>query len=87
MVFLAYINYIAYTLVYMFELVLLVYCIASWVIRDPFNKFMQILGAIVNPVLTPIRSLLNRISFFRNIPIDFSALIAFLLCNILLSLL
>ncbi len=84
---LIYINLIARIVVSAFELVLVVYCISSWVIRDPFNKFMQVLGMIVEPVVAPVRNILHRFSFFRNIPIDFSVLVVFILCNILMGLL
>ena len=68
-----------------FDTVLLIYCVSSWIIRDPFNKFMRVLATIVDPVLDPIRNILDRIPFLRNIPIDFSVLVAFMLCQMLLS--
>lgn len=68
-----------------FELVLLVYCISSWFIRDPFNKFMTFLKAIVDPVLDPIRALLSMIPGINSLPIDFSVLVAYFLCRILSS--
>ncbi len=68
-----------------FEWVLIIYCVSSWVIRDPFNKFMSILSAIVDPVLDPIRVVLDKITFLKGIPIDFSVLVAFLLCNAIRS--
>ncbi len=78
---------IAYWTVSAFSLILLIYCVSSWIIRDPFNKFMQTLESIVSPVLDPIRNVLSNFSFFRNIPIDFSVLIVFILCDILISIL
>ena len=68
-----------------FEWILIIYCVSSWIIRDPFNKFMCILSAIVDPVLDPIRNVLDRIDFLKTIPIDFSVLIAFILCNFVRS--
>ena len=84
---LGYINLIAYSVVSAFELILVIYCVSSWIIRDPFNKFMQTLRVIINPVVEPVRSILSRFAFFRNSPIDFSDLIVFILCSILISLL
>lgn len=78
---------IAYTAVSTFSLILLIYCVSSWFIRDPFNKFMQFLETILGPVLNPIRDFLNRFSFFRNLPLDLSVLIAFLLCDFIIALL
>lgn len=77
--------YIVDRIVAAFEMVLLVYCVSSWFIRDPFNKFMLFLSKIVDPVLDPIRAVLNLIPFMRNLPIDFSSLIAFFICTFLRS--
>ena len=84
---LGYINLIAYSVVSAFELILVIYCVSSWIIRDPFNKFMQTLRVIINPVVEPVRSILSSFAFFINSPIDFSVLIVFILCSILISLL
>ena len=70
-----------------FDMILLIYCVSSWFIRDPFNKFMRILSSIVDPVLDPIRNILNRIPVLNSLPIDFSVLVAFFLCQFLLSIL
>ena len=77
---------IIYYVVEAFSTVLLIYCISSWFIRDPFNKFMSALNTIVNPVLDPIRNLLSKIPFLNSLPIDFSPIAAFLLCEFIVSL-
>ena len=81
------VRYVALRLIEIFELILLADVIASWVIRDPFNKVRRILDSIVEPVLAPIRALLFKFAFFRNCPIDFSTLIAFLLCGVIVEIL
>lgn len=78
---------IAIKIIEAFSIVLAIYCIASWFIHDPFNKFMIILSTIVDPVLEPVRAILKRIPFLANLPIDFSPLILFLLIEFVLSLL
>ena len=83
----AIIRYIAASILSVFDLILLIYCIAGFVIRDPFNKFMQALGVIVDPVLQPLRWLLDHISFLRTFPIDFSPLLAFMIIALIRSLL
>ncbi len=70
-----------------FSIVLLVYCVSSWFIRDPFNKFMKILSTIVDPVLDPIRAILRRISFLNELPIDFAPIVLFLILEFIASLL
>ncbi len=72
---LALIRYIISNILYIFNLVLLVYCISSWIIRDPYNKFYRFLSAICDPVLAPVRALLQRIPFLQRVPIDFSPVI------------
>jgi len=72
-----YLRLVLRTIVSAFSLVLAVYCVSSWFIRDPFNKFMQVLSAIVDPVLDPIRWVLRLIPFIGNLPIDFSPIIAY----------
>ena len=57
------------------ELAILIECIASWIPQLRYNKFMDIVYAITNPILTPFRALQDR--FFPDSPIDFSPIIAF----------
>ena len=70
-----------------FSKVLLVYCVLSWFIRDPFNKFMRILSSIVNPVLDPIREIVKRIPILNELPIDFAPLFLFFILEFIASLL
>ena len=70
-----------------FSIILLVYCVSSWFIRDPYNKFMRILSAIVDPVLDPIRAILRRIPILNELPISFAPLILFFILEILSSIL
>lgn len=49
---------------------------------DPYNRFLQLLYAITEPFVAPIRALLSR--FMGDTPIfDFSPMIAILLLNAL----
>ena len=66
------------------DLILLVYCIFSWFIRDPANPVYRVLSAFCDPVLDPFRKLLSRISFLRNSPIDFSPVALMLVLSLLL---
>lgn len=82
---------IIYTLLYylirIFDLILLVYCVFSWFVRDPYNKVYRFLCSICDPVLNPIRELLNKVSFFQGSPIDFSPVVVMLILSFLLRLL
>ncbi len=77
---------VAGSIIEAFSIVLLIYCVSSWFIRDPFNKFMRILSSIVDPVLDPIRAVVRRIPLLNDLPIDFSPLILFLLLEFIVSL-
>ena len=77
-------NVIAASVVKVFMLVLTVYCVSSWFIRDPFDKFMVALEKVVGPVLDPIRNLLRRVRFLDGFPLDLSVVIAYIICSILL---
>ncbi|MBQ6946410.1 MAG: YggT family protein [Clostridia bacterium] len=66
------------------QLILLVYCVFSWIIRDPYNKAYAFLSKICDPILKPIRFLLYKIPFLENFPIDLSPLILGFLLRVLL---
>ncbi len=57
------------------NLVLLLYCVFSWFIRDPYNKIYRFLSSICDPILQPFRALLSKIPFLQSCPIDFSPLV------------
>lgn len=61
----------------MMELALLLRAILSWFV-DPFNRFMQVMIAITEPIVSPVRNLLSRLT---NGPmmIDFSPMLTMLL--------
>lgn len=78
---------IAGALIEAFSIVLLVYCVSSWFIRDPYNKFMRILSMIVDPVLEPIRAIIRRIPILNDLPIGIAPLILFFILGFIASLL
>ena len=59
---------------------LLIYCVMSWIL-PPYHKAMRFLGRLIDPVLSPIRTLLFRI--FPRLPIDLSALAAFFVLDLI----
>lgn len=69
------------------ELLLLIYCVFSWFIRDPNNKIYAILSAICDPILAPIRSVLERISFLNGAGIDFSPVVLMLIISFIMRIL
>jgi uncharacterized protein YggT (Ycf19 family) len=62
---------------------MLIYCLSTWFIRDPSNRFICFLALITEPPLKPIRRFLRKFSYFEHSPVDFSPLILFFLLQIL----
>lgn len=73
------------------ELVILVRVFLSWLPVPKDHRLVNLLYQVTEPILAPIRSLIERSSFGRNMMFDFSPIVAFLLIglirNIVLSLL
>lgn len=69
------IRFIIATLIRVYDLILLAYCLCSWIIRNPYNRFYAFLSMICDPVLNPIRALLQHIPFLQRVPIDLSPLL------------
>ena len=74
------------TLLRVYELLFVVRAIMSWFPMAQGGGFSYFLYSVTEPVLAPIRNVLHRIPALANIPIDFSVLVAFLLIDILRTL-
>ncbi len=69
-----------------FEMVLVARAVLSWFPISRNNKFVDLLHAITEPVLSPIRNMLNRSSIFNNSMLsmmDLSPIVAFLLIEVI----
>lgn len=74
-----------YAILSILWLLLFLEAILSWIetVRDhPIYEFIQRLTA---PFVAPVRALLHKISFFRDLPIDLSHLFTMLLVTFLQS--
>ena len=78
--------YLLNRLISLYAAIMLIYCLAGWFIRDPNNKFMQLLALVAEPPLVPIRRFFQRFEFFRNSPVDYSPLVLFLFLRMLVGL-
>lgn len=63
------------------EIAIIVECIGSWIPQARYNKIMEVIHSITDPILEPCRRLQYR--FFSNMPVDFSPFIAILLMDII----
>ena len=64
---------------------IIIRALVSWLPVPKDNQFIRILYQVTDPILVPIRSILERSSLGRNMMIDFSPIIAFLLIRLLIS--
>lgn len=75
-------QYILSKIIYYLQWLIFIKVLSSWFIRDPNNPIYQLLEAITEPFIGPIRRILPRSSM----GIDFSPLLAIILLNILSNL-
>ena len=71
------------SLLRIYELLLIARAILSWFPMVQGNAIDAFLYNVTEPVLAPIRNVLWKIPFLANMPIDFSILVAFLLIDVL----
>ena len=74
-------------LISLYATIMLIYCLITFVIRDPNNGVRAALGKITEPPLRPIQRFLWRFEFFRRSPVDFSPVILFFLLRLVVGLL
>lgn len=59
--------------------------LVSWLPISKDNKLIKLLFQITEPILAPIRNLIERSSKGKSLMIDFSSLIAFIIIGIIRS--
>ena len=82
MVVLYYLGRIVLYALSLFQTVLIVRAICSWIPPVRRSRFFWVLDKITEPFLRPIRKILFKISWLRGIPIDFSSLILFIIIDL-----
>lgn len=70
-------------LIEIIELLILARVFLSWVPNMRDNQIVRFIYQITEPLLAPVRSMIERSSFGRNMMIDFSPIIVFLILGIL----
>ncbi|MGN1346229.1 MAG: YggT family protein [Eubacteriales bacterium] len=65
------------------QLLMLARAILSWLPIDEDNAVVNFLYAVTEPVILPVRAVLERFGWFEGMPIDMSFFITFLLLSIL----
>ena len=68
------------------ELAMLLRAIFSWLPIDQ-NRFIDILYAITEPFIAPVRTLFVKMNWFQGLPIDLSFLATYILISIVCTVL
>lgn len=73
---------VLYRALELYELILLIRCIMSFFTAGSYNSFYSFLVKITEPVLCPIRNVINRTAL-GGIAVDFSPMFAIILIGVL----
>lgn len=68
------------------QLAMLVRAILSWFPMDS-NKFTDLLHALTEPFIYPVRALFYKLNWFQELPIDISFMVSYLLITVLIMIL
>ena len=63
------------------QFAMLARAILSWFPMEP-NRFTDFLYGITEPFIYPVRALFERMGWFRNLPIDISFMVTYLLISL-----
>ena len=74
-------------LLWVLEIAMIVRAVASWIPSLDDMKWMDVVYMLTDPLVVPVRAFFERFSLFRNSPIDFSFVIAFLLLGMVQTIL
>lgn len=74
-------------LVSVVELCFLLRAILSWLPLSDNNPLITFTAMVTEPVIMPVRALFDRFGWFRDFPLDMPFFVAFILLNVVSSLL
>lgn len=72
----------ALALLFALELCMLIRAILSWFPIKDDNPILLFVTMVTEPIVAPIRALFDHFGWFRNIPIDISFFVAYILLSI-----
>ena len=72
----------ALALLFALELCMLIRAILSWFPIKDGNPILLFVTMVTEPIVAPIRALFDHFGWFRNIPIDISFFVAYILLSI-----
>ena len=65
------------------QLLMLIRAVTSWFPVDEDSAFMRFIYFATEPIITPVRVILDRFGLFEGFPLDMSFFITFMLLSIL----
>ena len=65
------------------QLAMLARAVLSWFPVDEDNRIMNFLYAVTEPVIMPVRALMEKFGWFEGLPIDMSFFFTFILLSVL----
>jgi len=81
-----YVATIAMVALRVIQILLFIRAILSWFPRDnKMSGIMEIIYAVTEPVLLPVRTLLHKIPGMNRFPLDFSVIIVYMIIELLMS--
>lgn len=72
----------ALALVFALELCMFIRAILSWFPVSDDNPILLFVTMVTEPIIAPIRALFDHFGWFRNIPIDVSFFVAYILLSV-----
>lgn len=69
-------------LLYGLQIAMLLRAILSWFMTDEESRLGNLLYCITEPVIMPVRALLEKLGWFQNTPLDMSFFFTYLLISI-----
>ena len=70
-------------LLFIVQAAMLFRAILSWFFMEDDNRVMSILYAVTEPFIIPVRALFEKMGWFRNLPVDISFFVTYILLSII----
>lgn len=70
-------------IVYLLQFLMLARAILSWLPLDEDNPIENFLYMVTEPVIAPVRALIEHFGWFEGLPIDMSFFITFILLSVI----
>ena len=78
---------IVYYLIVVMQVVMFARAIMSWLMPEEDNALVRFITIVTDPIIIPVRMILEKFEFVRSMPIDISFMVAFILLVIIQNIL